>query len=52
MKKLSLLLFLFILNYSLVAQLPGNVIEFDGDGDFAGTNATIFSNLTSITISM
>jgi hypothetical protein len=52
MKNLSLLFFLFFFNFSLIAQLPGNVIEFDGDGDFAGTNATVFNNLTSVTISM
>ncbi len=50
MKFFSLLIFLLIFNLRAVAQLPGNVIEFDGDGDWAVTSTVILNNLTSVTI--
>jgi hypothetical protein len=50
MKFFSLLIFIFLFNLSAIAQLPGNVIEFDGDGDWALTSTVVLNNLTSVTI--
>jgi len=50
MKITTLFCFLILLNFNLIAQLPGNVLELDGDGDWAFTSTIFLNNLSSLTI--
>jgi hypothetical protein len=50
MKITALFCFSILFNFNLIAQLPGNVLELDGDGDWALTSTIFLTNLSSLTI--